>query len=600
MARHKTTWQGIALVATLLLVLAGCGGGGGGGSSQDPGEEAGTAAFFRSFAPPGGDGGTAGAGTAAAEGTVTLNGEVLAARQFSDVEFLFSRFAVEVDVSTFPFNTTFSVSLPEANYDFFLLLEVDDGDPSTTNQQYGGITRNKFVVGGGVTRVPIITHPILGPTVEGVHAFRELGNFVFPIPAEVAQFTEPRFGVSVSNDQDDLLFGSELIFSLNPNLANELKGFKLTPEQEKDLNHVKLFLPAGTYVFQVRFYDGALVEQVQSETEPVTVEPGDVSTELSLVDLTAEANYNFTPGATSSDDTATFDFTVPLEVIDEAGGPGTASDPLADRLTTVASIVGPENALVEQELTLSPVTDGDGTLQHYTGQLTITPFVPGKITWQLSFVDAVTGEEFAYCAETVDTTDTDTPDTGTFVCDLSLLERALTADSPVGTLDVSVSDNQGLVPGAVVLLDGEPLGITGGGSPGESLGALLAFLKPGDYTLEVVDEILDPFGSGQIFFRTSGPQKVRIDGGSTTSLSVTLPPFEFGAPRVIGTSPADGAVDVPVDTTIAVTFSHSMDRASAESAFHITPATSGTFSWSTQDTVMIFTPSPALLQSEHY
>jgi len=61
------------------------------------------------------------------------------------------------------------------------------------------------------------------------------------------------------------------------------------------------------------------------------------------------------------------------------------------------------------------------------------------------------------------------------------------------------------------------------------------------------------------------------------------------APRVVTTSPSDGATDVVTNTNIRITFSERMDTASGESAFNINPATDGSFSW--QDSIMTYAPS---------
>jgi hypothetical protein len=51
------------------------------------------------------------------------------------------------------------------------------------------------------------------------------------------------------------------------------------------------------------------------------------------------------------------------------------------------------------------------------------------------------------------------------------------------------------------------------------------------------------------------------------------------APEVVGKSPDNGAVDVPVTTVITITFSEPMDQESAEEAFSINPDAAGSFSW---------------------
>lgn len=74
---------------------------------------------------------------------------------------------------------------------------------------------------------------------------------------------------------------------------------------------------------------------------------------------------------------------------------------------------------------------------------------------------------------------------------------------------------------------------------------------------------------------------------SGTSTPDTTPP------TVISFTPSDGAVNVPVSANITVTFSKSMDTASAQSAFTMNSATpTGSFSWS--GNTMTFTPGANL------
>ena len=71
-------------------------------------------------------------------------------------------------------------------------------------------------------------------------------------------------------------------------------------------------------------------------------------------------------------------------------------------------------------------------------------------------------------------------------------------------------------------------------------------------------------------------------------------------PSVNTTSPANGAVEVPVDSTISMTFSEVMNQTTAQSAFSINPAIDGSFSWNGAGTVMTFTPSTQLLDDQVY
>jgi outer membrane protein assembly factor BamB len=65
-------------------------------------------------------------------------------------------------------------------------------------------------------------------------------------------------------------------------------------------------------------------------------------------------------------------------------------------------------------------------------------------------------------------------------------------------------------------------------------------------------------------------------------------------PLVVSTKPANGDVEVPLDSMINITFSKPMDRPSSENAFNSMPSLTGTFSWSAGDTVMSFAANPRL------
>ncbi|MDI6886381.1 MAG: choice-of-anchor D domain-containing protein, partial [archaeon] len=74
--------------------------------------------------------------------------------------------------------------------------------------------------------------------------------------------------------------------------------------------------------------------------------------------------------------------------------------------------------------------------------------------------------------------------------------------------------------------------------------------------------------------------------------TITVAP-DTTPPTIISVSPADGATDVAVSTTISATFSEAMNTAaSVEAAFSIAPSVAGTFSWA--GNTMTFTPGANL------
>ncbi|MFO7618280.1 MAG: ABC transporter substrate-binding protein [Thermoplasmata archaeon] len=70
------------------------------------------------------------------------------------------------------------------------------------------------------------------------------------------------------------------------------------------------------------------------------------------------------------------------------------------------------------------------------------------------------------------------------------------------------------------------------------------------------------------------------------------------APYVVSVSPTNGAWDVPMNTTVSVTFSEPMGHASAEAAFSINPTVSGYFTW--DGNTMNFHPNTNLAPTTEY
>ncbi|MEO0248551.1 MAG: M14 family zinc carboxypeptidase, partial [candidate division WOR-3 bacterium] len=75
-------------------------------------------------------------------------------------------------------------------------------------------------------------------------------------------------------------------------------------------------------------------------------------------------------------------------------------------------------------------------------------------------------------------------------------------------------------------------------------------------------------------------------------------PVDTEAPEVVSTSPVDGAYDVPLDTTLSVTFSEQMSHSSVANAFRIDPLANGTLSWN--GPTLFFRPSSPLAERTRY
>lgn len=69
-------------------------------------------------------------------------------------------------------------------------------------------------------------------------------------------------------------------------------------------------------------------------------------------------------------------------------------------------------------------------------------------------------------------------------------------------------------------------------------------------------------------------------------------------PKINSVSPTEKATDAAVDTSISVTFSRPMDKASTEEAFSISPSAKGKFSWSNNS--LVFNPTEDLKYTTTY
>ncbi|HLF06948.1 MAG TPA: Ig-like domain-containing protein, partial [Thermoplasmata archaeon] len=78
---------------------------------------------------------------------------------------------------------------------------------------------------------------------------------------------------------------------------------------------------------------------------------------------------------------------------------------------------------------------------------------------------------------------------------------------------------------------------------------------------------------------------------ATTTIQVNVE-NDVDPPRVVGVSPTDGAKGVGTGAPVTLTFSEPVETAGAQSAFSLSPAAQGTFTWS--GNAMKFTPSAPL------
>ena len=557
------------------LLLAGCGG----ESEEGPAGSETTIFTFdiSSFSPQTASGNAVGDVTPTA--TVEANGSMLIVGPNGE-RYLFD-FNPVFDESALTITTTLEVKLDPGLYTFYMLLNLNI---QSVTHQYAGIAP-VLIFKAVENKVHLNLNPTLTFLIS-VNDLRSLSRLTFDYPADIKTWTNPRFGISI----DAVNNGSELFFNINKDTAN---------------GPVVILLPSRSepYLVKCRFYDGSLVRVVcpGSEEEVVLPPADEAPVEIEPVPLTAEITYSFTSANGGETGNATFLFNIPKEIVDEVGGPETGTDLLSGRLLATVTLVGPENTLSEQNLTLTPqINPETNSISFYQASIMGSGFDPGTITWSLNFFDIRNNPSqlFAYCAQSVDVTSGADPNHGSFVCDLQLIDRSLTSQFPVGTVNVSVNDGS-QVSGAVIIVDSEPVGITSSGTTENAEGTFSFFLGTGFHQVSAGHEAVDPYGSGKILTRTATGQPINLTANSVQQVSLSLPPLAE-PPKVTGSSPNQGATDISVSSSVSITFSKPMAPLVTGPAFSISPDTAGERSWSGDFTVLTFTPDSDLAENTAY
>ncbi len=103
-------------------------------------------------------------------------------------------------------------------------------------------------------------------------------------------------------------------------------------------------------------------------------------------------------------------------------------------------------------------------------------------------------------------------------------------------------------------------------------------------------------GQGPVAFRsvaTDFAGNVEAKSGNDTWTLV-----DTGRPQVLATTPVGNQSTLP--TSFTITFSEAMNESSVETAFSVSPAVTGSFSWNAAGTVVTFTPSAPLADGASY
>jgi hypothetical protein len=518
-------------------------------------------------------------GTSLPLDVVQIEGELLVVSHDGSVKPRKYQFTLEIDPALLQVVTVKTFDLPTTLYDFYFLLKT-----GANKTRYGGHLSNIYIVEGGTNLVKLSLDPLIGITIDSVEDLQSLSAFGVKYD-DVSGYVNPRLVVKITSADGT----RERVLSVHNDPKN--------PE-------ILFFQAAGEYAVDAQLFDGSILKQAAISRDLVLEDPT-VSGSFNpivvkLEPTTGIANLSFEPDPdpTVPSGVATLIFTIPDVVVDEVGGLPVAGGPsIESRLQVNAAIVGPDNPLREESLTLDPELNPDGSISHYSSTLSLDGFTPGRMTWTLTFnaLNAPTGQ-IGYCTGTVaDTATAGTPEdpfTATLPCPLVMLHRSFQSDTPAAGVHVLVTNMDGLaLPGAVVRLvvpgatTADPptlkeLGITMDSSDPALAGTLDTFLKAGGYDFQAVYGTAEP----------SAVQHVNLVGGIVTSLLLQVPFFVPPPPPPLAVQnftaePGDGVVTLnwsnpnpvaSIYTTVRVyRFESAADRAAGSNAHFVTDTTNG-------------------------
>ena len=441
-------------------------------------------------------------------------------------------FEVTLDEGTLTLTTDMRVDLDHGLYFFYILLNLNINGLNST---YAGIAPLAIVEGGDNT-VRMTLNPLL--VSFGINYVTDLINMtslVFNFPADIREYTDPRFGISIDGSP-------EYVFKIDP---QKLVSTKVT-----------IYLPYRETPYQIdpRFYDGAVVTEGGVDEYIEVPPPTNPPTEVPVEPITAEVKYSYSTTPTG-ETSATFYMPIPSDVLTEVAD--TSGSPLSDRLKLVLSLVSPNNPVSQTVVPLNTSTSGVDS-----GSVTLTGFTPELVTWALSFykLDSSGGtQQIAYCANgSYDLKDLAEK---TLLCNLLLYNTAISTPHSPASVVVTVTDaiNMAPISGAVVTVNGNNVtGITGDGTDGPD-GSVEFFLQPGSYNFQATANGLDPsnilpvvLGSGEtqvpVPLTIIGPDITppvpvtglkATAGDATVILGWTNPGTDFAGVRVIRGAPGD-------------------------------------------------------------
>ncbi|BCE00708.1 leucine-rich repeat domain-containing protein [Marinicellulosiphila megalodicopiae] len=351
------------------------------------------------------------------------------------------------------FSTTSNetIALTPGNYQFDLVLNKN-------NQTYIGIALHTIEDAGVYGNVPMTIKPVIGNASTQTEIEARLAAFKFNFPA----------------DELTAVGATSLNITIDGTTTTTL-----TLSQGEFLNDSSVWhvLDAQAQNIHLELYNGnQIIGHSVLSQELQTVQYGQNIT-MDIIPLSA--NVAFEMDETTN--TATFEFTLPQEVLDEVGG--------AENLQTRLQISGDNN----QDIIL------DGS------EIAFNEFQYGEANIVLTYSDIQTGDVIGSCIIADLTLDNQT---STNVCQLTLTRRSEISGSLLADVVLNVYANDGQpATNASVYVDGEFVGLTGAHL---TTGALQLYLSAGEHVVYI---------EGQTHFNES---TIITEALSVNNLFITL------------------------------------------------------------------------------
>lgn len=335
--------------------------------------------------------------------------------------------------------------LAPGNYSFDLLL-------TKAGQQYIGTTSGT-ISAEQENDISMTIYPIIGNTVVNTEVLTELGSFKFyysEIPG--LEGFDPKLGVIIDST------GDEQVFDIS---------------SDTGMTEAYLNLTTGTHTIELKLYDGVQQKgrSIPSQ-ETQTITAGQNLT-MDLAPIYGETVYSMSAGGAD----ASFDITIPSEIVTEAGG--------LSNLRVPYIINGPGTDYTPQEGQITQITmDASGD---YLGELDLSgAFYYATVYIYISFYKDAEDELIGTCnvQSRLDTQER------TAMCGIPVTNSLISSGKLLGTVGVTVCEEDasgdcGTFMGGATVYDvshDEYLGLTGSGTE-FSTGYLRTDLTAGDYTI---------------------------------------------------------------------------------------------------------------------